>query len=832
MTTTTLESSSSRFEGAIKVLNWSSGIVLLISLVALVTLVVLSHAQVIENVSPLVLYLPPAGAGGLSILAALVAFAIKYCRSKPNIQILKKTPILETQVRVPASPILPTKKDDTRAIQYTEARLKALSIIDRSLLGEKLEEMSPLDFVKEPVLLPPLTDQESLACSVMLLGDFMGLDLKESVGDRTAALCFLVKQLEELKKIEEFDTKELDLLIGSFQITYKIAVYQSRLEKARSLEIYRQGRAELSRFILKTLHTEKRVIISSGYAQDPSGHALVIELFLDEENVRGRLLNTGEGITLYHTSEGGESTKHHSLDLEPIPYEKLEKSLFLDLITDLSILHLPTSEGHGVEKKTEYSIRDVYEVLVPLWLGKIVDSMTKAHTPQYSGSCTLRPFLILIKEALGEQGDLIKLHLELAAFNQQLVQIDFNTLDLLRISETLAKLNRSALSLDRKKRLPGDLRQSLLEMSKKVEEAMQEAKKIRTRCFLEREIDLTECVEATSYTLTLLNGIAMEQTDCKIKENNTLPPFKKEECTEYLQSADVLIQKALKANQGRLASKLARQALLSIPNPSDPLWKTKRSDNEILLLTEFVKILLKTQTREDKPILTTPNEALLYLKVLMISLFQAEMGGVPKEVVTLYALQTKMVFNQTAPLYRLTHPVYGEIFSDCQKIMQNFEGEQRSIKLSRIHKEPNYWEFVSPTFSSLAEMREDQELLFLHTFLQIHPELLNTAWQGIMAPSFDSIQNTLTLFSDSSLWDNQFRNITFRNSQPPYVPINFTPAWEPIRQLTLLRSLHHYFLFASYLVGDVAMHLKANQSCAGFKVDFSGVWDGSTKKSM
>ncbi len=794
----------------VKILGWTAGSMVLVSMVALTTLFLLSHFNVIPPFSPLVLYIPPGAAGSAALLLAFISLCIHCCQSTSKKPTKQPSPPEEprrgSELPKPVNIRPPSERPLTAQEKVTQ------NIIDQILTKKTAPPaikapplvLEPLDFF------PPPSPQEVAAWFIMAAGDFMGM---KAGGVVSLQILILIRELETLKKKSVIKEQSIDRLIRDFHTSFTIAVSQEKLNGASSLQAYRQGREAVSSFILSTLEKEGRVLIPSGYALKGEGHAIYIEFILEDKAIRGRVLNSGEGLQ-YHASENGESDQHFSLTLAPVSFEIFKTTSFLDLLTDFRIFQLsPDAAEYQVEKETLFSIKDIYEVLLPLWPGAMMHNKDESHHEQYSNSCTVRPLLLFVHERLEEEGagaEEAKIALGLQAFQLLMDCIERMDFDPARVQDALAKLNRSAVSLDRRGKLPQVLKNELLELSANVNETIHKMQKEKVERLLTQEIAIKEWSDLKALAFSIAPATSMEATDDLGGSAFALIAFDKRRFAASLREASVRVNRAIRTEQLHAAKSVARHVLLSIPNPSDPFWLSKRSDQEMQILTDFVMILLKEQTRTLKPILTTPNEALLYLKVLTISFVQAPLGGVPKELVAYYGVQTKWALSQTASLYRPTHPAYAAIFSDCQRMIQAFHGEGKEIRLSSFNNVGDLWGFDFHQFTSLSKMLENQEMQFLYQFLQSHPELLKTSYQGILNEKWDLIRNTSGLFEDFAFFlGDASRNITFREKRPA--------SWEPVRQLTLLRSLHYYFLMASYVtgstfetLGDVVFAIRCN----------------------
>lgn len=348
---------------------------------------------------------------------------------------------------------------------------------------------------------PPLIkiehEEQAIACFAMTIGDCLSLSL---VGNKSAnvgvTLSFLIFHLEALKKENLVNPEKLGLLINRLYSAYLFAMEQAKLT-GKTGDEYLHGRQELTWLILDILEREKRVLLPAGYYKKPAGHHILIEFTLQEGNVSAAVLNSGEGL-VYHSILEGAKLKYQALHLNPIALQDFEKLPFLESLIDWHNQHC--TPGQPVEY--------FYETLLGQWPGTLTTAGNRAHAPQKGDSCTLTPYLWLMREILGSlHGKWAKIYLECAASELLAQYVYFpSMIGCNRVREALERFNRH------KGELPDRLKHRVVVASEQVQNKIKERESI-ARLYSSQPLTPDEpLIDSSSLSIEMLptNAFSLE----------------------------------------------------------------------------------------------------------------------------------------------------------------------------------------------------------------------------------------------------------------------------------------------------------------------------------
>jgi hypothetical protein len=843
-------------------IGWISLGVSIVSAIALATLVGLRYSGIMGQMSPLVIYLPCGGVGGISVCTGLAALCIYQCRqlenkrsppdnlstaepppterqrevkTSPSIEVIEKREIQPENVATKRSPweeqidkiglerTLHPQQVNLQAFSFEETELAcishtfseqiaALPIEIASQVGEDsvhatrprpLErqdhraECASCQRKCEKCGLEQIEgSQEALACFLVTAGDFMSLEGDNAPNNASLSLSFMIRHLEELKKENIVDQQCLEKWVARLRLAYRFIGYQNQLLQVTTTHAYIQGRHELAKRMLETLTQEKSLLIAGGYADLPCGHFISLELFLREGMVSARLLNRGEGVD-YHNTEEGIKVRYHPLLLSPVPLENLQQTRLLERLIDLQATSLlQTETAFDVEQQTHYTFMDPYETLMLLWPGTISSEETKTHSPQHGESCAIKPFLALMKEALGEiAGEVAQIYLHTAAIDALAQNVDFQQIHTDFVEDAVAKLNRRAVKLDRQGKLPQLLKQNLLNVSTKIEKQI-----LQQRQAFNKQRDLSNsALESHETDIGLSSITPLPCTPIqtrKQQETYTSEEKPAEQSPELLlTSARDLTQKALAHNHMKQAVNIAYDALFSLPNPSDPCWQNQPlSGDHLNILFELVFIFLREKAAQQGGMTVSTHVAILMLKGVTLALRHAQLYHVKDAVIKMYGDALNSALGKTGYLYQASHPAYVKMWLDCKRFLAPYKTDAEVITLTKQWATLKNLLFINPQFESLSELRQqDVELCFLNDFLQSHPELKGT-FLTTRNCTGHGIGDTMELHLDRSL---------FFKPEKPCAYQSVLSIYEPIRHWVCLRRLYHCFVLSAYVVGEV-----------------------------
>ena len=244
-------------------------------------------------------------------------------------------------------------------------------------------------------------ENEQEASSIFNLMNLGSLDLSDDDLSKNSflTLSLTIKTLETALTSGEVPENERDAvkrLLSSYKAGYHLARMQQReIAQAQALGTVEAGhtaKQKIKAEILKELRKQGELVLSTGYKARPHGHEIALRLTLEKDgSVSGLVINRGEGVEMHggECFQGLRKRVTPFMELGKTPLEHLEKSPFLELLTELSFLKIP-----GEKVETAYKIHDFYSVL-ETWPGEgpatpIVQNVRGA---QRGGTCTLKAYL-------------------------------------------------------------------------------------------------------------------------------------------------------------------------------------------------------------------------------------------------------------------------------------------------------------------------------------------------------------------------------------------------------------------------------------------------------
>jgi hypothetical protein len=781
--------------------GWSALVLLITSAVALATLASLQHFGVI-HISHLVLYLPCAAGGGASALVGLVALCIYQCSRPQQAQANPDKLSSENEAAVAQEHTAPkvAKKESpkTEVDKWIEKTHPKRVLHQRE--EPKLGELTSFQFHHKPGLQQLKAPPNALACFLVTAGEFMGLEDGNSSFNSLLSLSFMIQHLEEYQqKRTGGPTELLEKFIGRLQIAYRFIQYTKQLERPSSAETYIQGRGEFVKQIFETLEQEKSVLLHGGYRASPVGHFILLELCLHEGMVRGRLFNTGKSISHYHPAQEGIKVRYQPLLLSPVPLESLKQICLLERLVDLQVTDLlPAETKWGVEIRTHYTSNDIYEMLIPLWPGEVLSEENTSYLPQNGGSCAFKPFLILMKEALGKkcEGELAQIYLYTASLRGLLeTHINFHQIHLNFLEDALVDLHKKGVKLDRAGSLPDWLKQDLLTLADAIQKKINAERQVRKKKEELNNPHLEEqTIDSDDTEITLRPCRPMEMKSQSAQREAPQEKLSGDSPATLLLSALNLAQQAMTNHQLKRAVMIAQDALFRLPNPLDACWqKSPLNGEQIHILFELAFLFLRENSTRKEGMTVSTHVAILMLKVVTLALHHAELHQVAPDVIEMYGGKLNSALEQTGYLYQATHPTYAKTWIDCKQFLSTYRTGVAPVTLTKRRQAvDNELVLVATAFTSLSDLRDkDVELCFLNDFLQLHPELKGTPL--LLYPcTGHSFGDTLELHQDRSLFFKDEKPCAYQSSNPVY---------EPIRSWISLRRLYHCFLLSAFVVG-------------------------------
>lgn len=230
-------------------------------------------------------------------------------------------------------------------------------------------------------------------------------------------LSFAIKSMEQMlikNEVPENQKNSFLELLNSYKAGYRFHKFSSTVfptdQQNNTTENIENSKKQIRHKLLEELEKVNEISIFTGYNAKPSGHSISLSLFLrtDESGcrfIRGEITNRGEGVDIHGTSlaQGTKRRVNPYLKLPEIPLEEFKEGLFLQILPELSLLNVPTTH---LPAATDYTIRDFYHVLLPLWSNqKLIeqDKEKEVRGLQHGDNCTFKAVITAFRGRLSSQ---------------------------------------------------------------------------------------------------------------------------------------------------------------------------------------------------------------------------------------------------------------------------------------------------------------------------------------------------------------------------------------------------------------------------------------------
>lgn len=549
---------------------------------------------------------------------------------------------------------------------------------------------------------------------VLLHTDFLNLNLHNFPSNPIAVLPSLIRALNELVKLPWLDSvsqEKLQTLIAQYEDAYDNLRMLASVNQKRTPGERDQAVKEFQAKIFDKLYLAGQTTISTGYAAQPAGHAVALQLELREDGrIQGVVINGGEGL-LYHGTSAAEGTalKYSPyLNLEPVSPEELAKTPFFKLLTELSLTHFQ-------EKETHYSIEDFYQVVIPSWPGakSIWDDRNTLRKGQRGGTCSIKPFMIKLKDTFDEDTALrLKFELKKYALENYLETSKITLQNCQVIESSLQKLNRSAI----KANLIDQERDALNKWS---EEIFAKIKKTHAefaaQASAESAINLI-AHEPEAYTFRFPK---LPKAAKRVDPGTILPPCDKNHVDTYLNAAEKIIHQLLKSGLAGAAKKVAYQVLENIPPPSDEFWKEGVTEKQLATVHQLSRFLIPI-TKDSKGALIIPaHGCVLLMKTFLITIMAAKFKFQMADALILNYLDVIDGLMVASPKFIITLRKDLEEFESYVKELQELS---QSLQTQRVKIKQNIARIGSRCFvDNISDIKNIPELNYIHEKLENLP---------------------------------------------------------------------------------------------------------------
>ena len=655
--------------------------------------------------------------------------------------------------------------------------------------------------------------------------DFMGLNGDGYKPHPSKSLFFVIKQLESFKnedklfdkKISEKELESINLLIDQLKDCLYISQQITNLDKKKSISNYPTQRHQIKKSILSILEKKESILLCSGYNGEKGGHNINIELKLCKDTlpqaVEAFVYNTGEGAN-YHNSNANEKRKIEVFALSPIKLEDLEKSLFLEQIIDMQQTDLLDNQIESIKMKnnTEFCIHDFYGGLINQWRGEKQPATNVFYSEQSGGSCSWMPFRRKLRELLSQDVyPVANIYIEWQAFQLLLQNQKINNLDLARIWEALEQFNRHALKLERKNKLPKELKNRIIDSTKILNEALNRNKYKNHLEINNHKIHIPDCKDQGNYNFKIPQGLSFNHENSiqsdpfRFKKiPTTVTP---EQCVDYIKQAHEIIMEAFNNNQLAYAAELSRTVITAIPNPDNLFWKKQIDQTPILQLTEIAGIIWYASTRLQGAMELSVKDNLMFLKIFSIttkvSVFK---GKLDKKIIEKYASQIKFILNKFKNYFQVTHPDYVALIQSCDQALESYVPSKPSefeIEKATIYIKKKKYDTVE-----MMKKEEPEFILANRLYQENKKSLMNLPYPHCQFISWgeEEIGATAGMLSHTSFFDKVVSPPkSLRNDSTPDNVSFFLRGeqWKPLQEFICLRDLHHFVLMTTTLKGQI-----------------------------
>ncbi|MES2344629.1 MAG: DUF3638 domain-containing protein [Chlamydiota bacterium] len=482
-------------------------------------------------------------------------------------------------------------------------------------------------------------------------------------------LSFLIQELETLldhPKLKE-ERHNLEELIISYRCSYTVGQWFEHIATNKDAV---RGQ------ILDYLKKHGWISIPTGYAAEPSGHRITLYLTLEEKRgktyVKGKIANLGEGLNNHLEHYIGATKTYYEpwLELDKVPLAKLESTPFFDLLLELQQLTHPDGE------KTYYCIEDFYNILLPAWPGMI--SMTEHPMPatkQRTGDCSLKPYLVELNTKISvKTARFIKLHLtkksiELLLEHPELTQSLYKT-----VEETLQKLMRRALKLQKKGDLNEKEIQEYINFTLKSQLALKKIHQDSLSLAKQHTLDFSlvrDLSEEGELIFTQKTPLVLENSVEKIKAE---APVATHWIATLVKDAAKSVNDAMKKSDYNECMRLIIDTFEKLPPATDLYWKTQMTPKVMkgikTLHQRFHYVTEYKIFKKEEHIYITPTMAIIALKAFAITVASGSMLGLPQDFVHFFAGSLLKRIEEAQNHYRPLTPFQANEYRSSLKILK------------------------------------------------------------------------------------------------------------------------------------------------------------------
>ncbi len=611
----------------------------------------------------------------------------------------------------------------------------------------ELEVIKLAEFTKDQTLPEPDLKHPQAALQLFSLfnAGFTGADSDGSLYNHSMlGLGFLLRELSILATKPRLAAYNDSLkgLIKSFQCAYYLGSWSQVLQNHSDVHQVEKITAHIRDEMLECLLEEGFVLIPSGYASVPVGHAIIIKLQLIERDgqklVSGEMINRGEGAG-YHPYRyilEGKSYIDPFIQLDEVSFEVFKSSKFIDYHLDLRLCR------RG-EETLPFTIEDFYEVLLPTWPGELsLRKVAFPSTEQYAGNCTVKPYIAAMQNELPDEvvryivshltsvnieelGDLGQLHASMLSY----------------VDDSLSKFMRRTIKLQRAKFLTEEELVDALTFVKGKRHQIETHREKQRDDSLLRSGPLNESpFDNESWALNVPVGQSPKLSSAK-----PVPFVYLSDGSEINDLLSDTLNKGLSLldQQSAQVKYFILELAEKLPPASATYWKEQVDESTMRTLWSIFKLFQKGEARRDGDLFITGSLALASLKLFAISVASGETLGLPESLVSYFAKSGEHIFKMSESHFRPLTPLEAHDYRESMAVIYSHAAKSKSFIQTRTVFDLPY--LARKNFDSLSTLLEDPHTSYLYDRLTAQPELYNTRWQGVVNHRFDQIQNTIGL---------------------------------------------------------------------------------------
>jgi len=411
-------------------------------------------------------------------------------------KILLKPPVIHEIDEIPALPLMLPSKPPDPELPHKLPDPEPPKILLKPPVIPNIDETPAL-----PLMLPskPFASSPPLSSSLFSTKEAMTLftlynlgsanvDAEDVHGNSDLILRFMISNLENLLEhhsvsqvFTQEEKLEVQILLKKYQKALEIERETQRIFQCEDVKLIPAKIGELQQTVVSSLIASQKkdgvgtLFLMSGYDAEPAGHAVGLEFALNEKDgkyyISGTLSNSGEGLKYHGQGMSKDSRIKYNphLLLKETPLEDFEKSGFFKALIELQSKNILEASSDEQEKPiitrrpdtikpkfvykelSKYTIKDLYEGVLPLWPGGIsCPTSIQGVAAQRGPTCTVKAAYSAAEGTVSTKiKAVVKLEAKLVAFQLFLNQLDHRISQIPHLKSAIGEIERKIYKMEK-----------------------------------------------------------------------------------------------------------------------------------------------------------------------------------------------------------------------------------------------------------------------------------------------------------------------------------------------------------------------------------------------